>query len=63
MQSVTDIMADIGVDIPAVRRVGVGGQGLIAADVLAALQTALPNVEWQDVENGLCDIQIGRAHV
>ena len=61
MQSVTDIMADIGVDIPAVRRVGVGGQGLIAADVLAALQAALPNVAWQDVENGLCDIRAQKS--
>jgi len=61
MQSVTDIMADIGVDIPAVRRVGVGGQGLIAADVLAALQAALPNVAWQDVENDLCDIRAQKS--
>jgi len=61
MQSVTDIMADIGVDIPAVGRVGVGGQGLIAADVLAALQAALPNVAWQDVENGLCDIRARKS--
>lgn len=61
MESVTEIMTDIGVDIPAVRRVGVGGQGLIAADVRAALQAALPNAAWQDVENDLCDIRAQKS--
>jgi Xaa-Pro aminopeptidase len=57
MQSVTEIMTDIGVDTAEVRCVGIGGRGLMGADVLAALQVALPHVVWQDVENDLCDIR------
>ena len=57
MQSVTEIMTDIGVDTAEVWCVGIGGRGLMGADVLAALQVALPHVVWQDVENDLCDIR------
>jgi Xaa-Pro aminopeptidase len=57
IQPLIEIMVEIGQDISAVRRVGLGGGGLIGADVLTALRKALPEAEWVDVENGLCDLR------
>jgi len=57
IQSLAEIIAEIGWDSSAVHRVGIGGRGLIGADLLAALQAALPGVEWVDVENALCDLR------
>jgi Xaa-Pro aminopeptidase len=52
-----EVLAEAGQDTRAVRRVGLGGRGLIGADVLAALQAALPKAEWVDVENALCALR------
>lgn len=41
----------------APKRVGVAGKGLMSADVWGALQRALPNAEWVDVENWMCDLR------
>ena len=57
IQSLAEIIAKTGWEISAVHRVGIGGRGLIGADLLAALQAALPDVEWVDVENALCDLR------
>jgi Xaa-Pro aminopeptidase len=38
-------------------RIGIAGKGLMSADVLAAFQTALPHIEWVDVENAMCDLR------
>ena len=52
IQSLTEIMAET-----EVRRVGVGGRGLIGADIMTAFRKALPKAEWVDVENALCDLR------
>lgn len=41
----------------APKRVGVGGKGLMGADVWEALHRALPDAEWVDVENRMCDLR------
>jgi Xaa-Pro aminopeptidase len=61
IQPFTEIIAEMGLDLSAVRRVGLGGRGLIGADVLAVLQAALPYAEWVDVENGLCDLRAQKS--
>ena len=61
MQSLAEIMAETGVELASVRRVGLGGRGLMAADVLAAFENALPHAEWLDVENALCDVRAQKS--
>jgi len=61
IQSLTEIIVEIGYDISAVRRVGLGGGGLVGADVLTALHKALPEAEWVDVENSLCDLRAQKS--
>ncbi len=61
IQSLTEIMAEKGQDISSVRRVGLGGGGLMGADVRAAFGRALPEAEWVDVENELCDLRAQKS--
>ena len=61
IQSLSEILAAIGQDVAAVKRVGVAARGLISADLLAALQRALPNAEWLDVENAMCDLRAEKS--
>jgi Xaa-Pro aminopeptidase len=56
IQSLAEVMAETG-GASAARRVGLGGRGLIGADVMTAFKTALPAAEWVDVENALCDLR------
>ena len=59
IQSLAQVVADVG-ELPTVKRVGLGGRGLIGADVLVAFEAALPGTEWVDVENALCNMQNSR---
>jgi Xaa-Pro aminopeptidase len=61
MQSLAETMTDIGVDRSAIRRVGIGGQGLMGASVQGALHAALSDATWHDVENDLCDIRAQKS--
>ncbi len=61
IQGLSEILAEIGQDFSAVRRVGLGGRGLIGADVLAALQAALPGAQWVDAENALCSLRARKS--
>lgn len=57
MQSMAEIIADSGFASGKTLRIGVGAQGLIGADLWAAFQDALPDAEWIDAENILCDVR------
>jgi Xaa-Pro aminopeptidase len=61
IQSLSEIIADISRGKPAVGRVGIGGRGLIGADLWSAFQTALPGAEWVDVEGALCDLRAQKS--
>ena len=61
IQSLTEIIAESMQNVPAVRRIGLGGRGLVSADALAALQSALPGAIWVDVENALCDLRAQKS--
>jgi len=56
IQSLADVMAEIGGTFAA-RRVGLGGRGLIGADLMAAFEAAMPAAEWIDTENLRCDLR------
>jgi Xaa-Pro aminopeptidase len=61
IQSLTEIMADTGTNLRAVRRVGLGGQGLMGAAIMRAFEEALPEVAWVDVENALCNLRAQKS--
>jgi Xaa-Pro aminopeptidase len=61
IQSLQDILIETGWQISTIGRVGLGGRGLIGADLLAAFQSALPDVEWVDVENDLCSLRAQKS--
>lgn len=61
IQSLQDIIIETGWEIPTIKRIGLGGRGLIGADLLAAFQSALPDVEWVDVENDLCNLRAQKS--
>jgi len=56
IQSLAEVMSETG-GATGARRVGLGGRGLIGADVLAAFKAALPEAEWVDVENVMCELR------
>ena len=56
-----EILADIGIDAPSLRRVGLAGRGLIGADTLAAFREALPAVEWIDIEGAVCELRAQKS--
>ena len=60
IQSLAEATADLG-GASAARRVGLGGRGLIGADIIAAFKAALPAAEWVDVENALCDLRAQKS--
>lgn len=60
IQSLTEIMAET-LDLKAVRKVGLAGRGLMSADLMAAFKEALPEVEWADVENAICDLRAQKS--
>jgi Xaa-Pro aminopeptidase len=60
IQSLAQVAAGVG-GLSTVKRVGLGGRGLIGADVLAALEAALPSVEWVDVETALCNLRAAKS--
>jgi Xaa-Pro aminopeptidase len=61
IHNLTEITAELGRGRPEVRRVGLGGRGLIGAELLAAFQAALPGAEWVDVESALCDLRAQKS--
>jgi Xaa-Pro aminopeptidase len=61
IQSLADVMTDIGRGLSGAKRVGLGGRGLIGADLMAAFRDALPSAEWVDVENALCDLRAQKS--
>lgn len=61
IQSLAEVIAEIGRGLPAAQRVGLGGRGLIGADVMTAFREALPAAEWVDVENALCDLRAQKS--
>lgn len=61
IQSLREIIGDLGWAVTALRRVGLGGRGLLGAELLAALQAALPGVTWVDVETELCAVRAQKS--
>lgn len=61
IQSLIEIITDLGWETSSIQRVGLGGRTLIGADLLAAFQAALPNVKWVDVENDLCNLRAQKS--
>jgi Xaa-Pro aminopeptidase len=52
-----DSLAEAAGGLKTLRRVGLAGRGLMGFDVLSELMKALPQVEWVDVENSMCDLR------
>jgi Xaa-Pro aminopeptidase len=57
IQSLPEILKDIGYEARDVRRIGLGGKGLIGADLYAALTGAFADADWVDSEAALCELR------
>ena len=57
IQSLGEIMAEIGQDLASIRKIGIAGRGLIGGDLMAAWQTPLPKLVWVDMEDSLCQLR------
>lgn len=57
IQSLVEILSDLGWKAADMQRVGIGGRSLMNADTLYAFQNALPNAQWLDVEMDLCRLR------
>lgn len=60
IQSLAEIMAET-VDLQAVRKVGLAGRGLMSTDLVTAFKKALPEAEWLDVENAICNLRAQKS--
>jgi Xaa-Pro aminopeptidase len=61
IQGLSEILADL-IHHPERRlKAGLAGQGLMSAHTWAAIQEALPQTEWVDVENALCDLRAEKS--
>jgi Xaa-Pro aminopeptidase len=61
IRSLSEIIVEMGLSMHSLRRAGLAGRGLIGADLLQALQSALPQVEWVDVEAEICDLRAQKS--
>ena len=57
IQSLAEVIAEAIPDEKSIRRIGVAAQGLMSAELLSAFRIGLPNAEWIDVENAMCDLR------
>lgn len=57
IQGLGEIAAETVSDVKAIRRVGLAGRGLMSESLFTALQAALPEAEWVDVESAMCDLR------
>ena len=53
----TEIMGAVAGDLKSVKRIGLAGRGLIGVDVMSAFRKALPQAQWVDVENAVCNLR------
>ena len=61
IQSLAEVIAELRPDHLSLRRAGLAGRDLINANLLQSLGSALPQLEWVDVENALCDLRARKS--
>jgi Xaa-Pro aminopeptidase len=61
IQSLAEVAAEAVSNLADVRRVGLAGRGLMGADAWAAFKSALPQAEWVDIENAICDLRAQKS--
>jgi Xaa-Pro aminopeptidase len=61
IEGLDEIVNGIGLDVRSLRRVGLAGKGLMSADLLHALESALPGVDLVDVEDAVCNVRARKS--
>jgi len=61
IEGLDEILADIGLHPRSLQRAGLAGRGLMSADMLRAFEVALPEVDWVDLENAVCDLRAQKS--
>ena len=56
-----ELVADAAGSSASIRRVGLGGKGLMGAELWASLQVTLPAAEWINVESELCGLRAQKS--
>lgn len=57
IQSLPEVLSELGAKSGSLNRAGFGGLGLMNANFVNSMKTALPNIEWIDLENDLCALR------
>lgn len=57
IQSLIEILSDLGWKRGSLQRAGIGGLGLMNQAAAGSLKNALPGVEWVDLEKELCGLR------
>jgi len=61
IQTLAEIVGEVGQDAQSLRRSGLAGRDLMNANLLQAFQAALPQLEWIDIENAICDLRAQKS--
>lgn len=57
IQSLAEIITETVGKAQAIRKIGLAGRGLMSADLMDAFRQTLPQGDWVDVENAMCDLR------
>jgi Xaa-Pro aminopeptidase len=61
IESLAEIVAEGAGGRGSVRHVGLAGKSLMGADIVRALDSALPGAQWVDVENLMCSLRAQKS--
>ncbi len=61
IETLSDIVAGLTGPARSVRRLGIAGRGLLDVATSAALETALPDATWVDVEHAMCGLRARKS--
>lgn len=52
-----DIVSDIVGDVNNIKKIGIGGKGIMPVDTYNSFEAAIPDANWVDVDNAMCNIR------
>lgn len=57
IHSLAEVVSETRSNLSSVRKVGLAGRELMSFDILSAFHQALPDAQWLNIENMMCDLR------